>query len=118
MHTISANNAQCHIQWCPGQQESLSESSNDYETETRNCIEIEIKYSKSNILFKLFKVSQMLINSSENAYIIRMSRYEIREAFKKKNFKKMDPRHPIIINKPLKGMAPPPPNCQALAPNP
>ena len=50
-----------------------------------NCIEIEIKYSKSNILFKLFKVSQMLINSSENAYIIRMSRYEIREAFKKKN---------------------------------
>ena len=29
-----------------------------------------------------------------------MSRYEIREAFKKKNFKKMDPRPPIIINKP------------------
>ena len=32
MHTISANNAQSHIQWSPGQQESLNESSNDYET--------------------------------------------------------------------------------------
>ena len=29
----------------------------------------------------------------------------------------MDPSHPIIINKPLKGMAPPTSNCQALAPN-
>ena len=66
MHTISANNAQCHIQ---ANKNLWMKVPMIMRQKWHNCIEIEIKYSKSNILFKLFKVSQMLINSSENAYI-------------------------------------------------
>ena len=47
-----------------------------------------------------------------------MSQYEIREAFKKKNFLKIGPPSPDYNKQAPKGLALPPPNCQALAPNP